>query len=215
MVKRPTLFLNSISCKDLRFYNTSNCWFSQNSLLERGETDGQSPVLHGEAMWPPLIPLQAAKCCSNKSPNAPTFFLALSVNPFCFLLFFFPVWKCSFVAGRVLTASLSLNSLLALGLSKMPLSVCVCVCCFFLILLFCFFLSCLLARLSLFTLVMSKLLPLNRLQCRNPRRRGSQQGAQKLIHVRAISLMNQIRHDNTYSQVNKHTLRGCNTYTHF
>lgn len=93
---------------------------------------------------------------------------------------------------------------------------CVCVCCvFFLILLFCFFLSCLPARLSLFTLVMSKLLPLNRLQCRNPRRRGSQQGAQKLIHVRAISLMNQIRHDNTYSQVNKHTLRGCNTYTHF
>lgn len=89
MVKRPTLFLNSISCKDLRFYNTSNCWFSQNSLSERGETDGQSPVLHGEAMWPPLIPLQAAKCGSNKSPNAPTFFLALSVNPFCFLLFFF------------------------------------------------------------------------------------------------------------------------------
>lgn len=89
MVKCPTLFLNSISCKDLRFYNTSNCWFSQNSLSERGETDGQSPVLHGEAMWPPLIPLQAAKCCSNKSPNAPTFFLALSVNPFCFLLFFF------------------------------------------------------------------------------------------------------------------------------
>lgn len=89
MVKRPTLFLNLISCKDLRFYNTSNCWFSQNSLLERGETDGQSPVLHGEAMWPPLIPLQAEKCCSNKSPNAPTFFLALSVNPFCFLLFFF------------------------------------------------------------------------------------------------------------------------------
>lgn len=143
MVKRPTLFLNSISCKDLRFYNTSNCWFSQNSLLERGETDGQSPVLHGEAMWPPLIPLQSAKCCSNKSPNAPTFFLALSVNPFCFLLFFFPVWKCSFVAGRVLTASLSLNSLLALGLSKMPLSVCVCVCCFFFnfIILFFSFLS--------------------------------------------------------------------------
>lgn len=143
------------------------------------------------------------------------FFLLFQWILFAFYCFFFPVWKCSFVAGRVLTASLSLNSLLALGLSKMPLSVCVCVLCFFLILLFCFFLSCLLARLSLFTLVMSKLLPLNRLQCRNPRRRGSQQGAQKLIHVRAISLMNQIRHDNTYSQVNKHTLRGCNTYTHF
>lgn len=215
MVKRPTLFLNSISCKDLRFYNTSNCWFSQNSLLERGETDGQSPVLHGEAMWPPLIPLQAAKCCSNKSPNAPTFFLALSVNPFCFLLFFFLYENAAlWLAGCSLPACLW-TACLPWACPRCH-CLCVCVCCvFFLILLFCFFLSCLLARLSLFTLVMSKLLPLNRLQCRNPRRRGSQQGAQKLIHVRAISLMNQIRHDNTYSQVNKHTLRGCNTYTHF
>lgn len=43
------------------------------------------------------------------------------------------------MAGRVLTASLSLNSLLALGLSKMPLSVCVCVCCFFLNFIILFF----------------------------------------------------------------------------
>lgn len=215
MVKRPTLFLNSISCKDLRFYNTSNCWFSQNSLLERGETDGQSPVLHGEAMWPPLIPLQAAKCCSNKSPNAPTFFLALSVNPFCFLLFFFSCMKMQLCGWQGAHCQPVFEQLACPGPVQDAI-VCVCVCVvFFLILLFCFFLSCLLARLSLFTLVMSKLLPLNRLQCRNPRRRGSQQGAQKLIHVRAISLMNQIRHDNTYSQVNKHTLRGCNTYTHF
>lgn len=91
VVKRPTLFLNSISCKDLRFYNTSNCWFSQNSLLERGETDGQSPVLHGEAMWPPLIPLQAAKCCSNKSPNTPTFFSCSFSESFSLLIVFFPV----------------------------------------------------------------------------------------------------------------------------
>lgn len=48
--------------------------------------------------------------------------------PFLFLwiLFHFlyvcPAWKCSFVAGRVLTACLSSNSLCALGLSQTPLT---------------------------------------------------------------------------------------------
>lgn len=147
---------HSLQCIQLWIY-------SEFFIQEQKEGYGGTPILYGEAIWPPFMPPQAAECCSNKSPDVLLFFFFLFLwilfTSYCF--FFSPAWKCSFAAGRALTACLSLNSLRALGLSQTPF----------------FFPPPPFFCLPLFTLVMSRLLPLSRLQHRNPWREVGQEGA--------------------------------------
>ena len=142
---------------------TSNCGFSPSSSFKsrkRDMEDLQSSM--GRQYGHPSC-LSRRQNVVLTNPQMYLVFFSLSRESFSLLIVIsFPVWKCSFVAGRALTACLSLNSLRALGLSQTPFSS------FFL-----FFLLCL----PFFTLVMSRLLPLSRLQHWNPRREEGQEGA--------------------------------------
>lgn len=114
---RPVFFLvNLIQYMDFIFYNISTGGFAPSfSFQEHRDGCGGSPVLRGEAIWPPFMPLQAVEWSSNKSPDTLLIFSLFLWVFFHLLLFFFSAWKCSFAAAR---ACLSLNSLRALGLSQ-------------------------------------------------------------------------------------------------
>lgn len=82
---------NLIQHKYFTFSNTVNCEFSQHFFFyysrAKKKRYGGSPILHGEAIWPPFMPPQAAECCSNKSPDVPLiFFLILWIlfTSYCF-----------------------------------------------------------------------------------------------------------------------------------
>lgn len=106
------------------------------------------------------MPLQAAECCSNKSPDAPIIF-SFFVNSFHFLLFF-SAWKC---AMRLVEHSLPA----CLWTACMPWA------CPRRRSFFAFFK--IYICLPLFTQVMSRLLPLSRLQYTIPWREVGQEGA--------------------------------------
>lgn len=51
--------------------------YSEFFIQEQKEGYGGTPILYGEAIWPPFMPPQAAECCSNKSPDVLLFFFFL------------------------------------------------------------------------------------------------------------------------------------------